>query len=185
LPDEAGVIRRVLAGDSSAFREIVDQHGEMIYRLAFRLTGIARDAEDLSQEVFLKAYQALGSFRQESKLSSWLYRICVNIYLDGRARSKPISLEREHGRNYEATDSSADPGRLASSAILQRHIQRALLSLSPRERAVFVLRHYHELPIKEIGDVLSIRPGTVKALLFRAVQNMQKELAFCRKDITG
>jgi RNA polymerase sigma-70 factor (ECF subfamily) len=183
VADESATIKRVLAGDRTAFREIVDQHRTMVYRLAYRMVGNPEEAEDLSQEVFIRAYRSLGDFRQESKLSSWLYRITVNVCLDHQMRteSSPLPLEAIH--TLDATSVEEDPTRIATSSIIQGHVRRALDSLSPRERAVFVLRHYQDLPLREVADMLSIRTGTVKALLYRAVQKMQRALSFYRKDI--
>ena len=163
-----------------AFRELVDGARNGIYRLAYDLTGSRDEAEDLSQEVFIKAYRSLGSFRGEARWSTWLYRITMNTYLDGK-KNKTRSIMEYRADTEDHTDSQdITPDRSAEARLIQEHVEAALGSLSPRERSVFVLRHYHDLPLKNIAKTLDITEGTVKALLFRAIGRLQKELAFYR-----
>jgi len=164
---------------------MVVRHQQKIYRLAFNLTGNAQDAEDLSQEAFVKAYRGFREFRGEAEVSSWLYRITVNTWIDmGRQKNRPMV---DHQDQYEEgeharTEPMHDPEEYTQAAFLQQCIDRALDALSPRERAVFVLRHYEQYKLKEIGQTLSISVGTVKSLLFRAVQKLRNRLATYRQE---
>ena len=189
INEENRLIQRVQEGDYAAFRQIMEKHQEKIYYLAYDMTGNQQDAEDLSQEVFIKAYHSLKKFRGEAKLSSWLYRIAVNTCIDKIRKKKEVPVlitdEQEDNDWYPTqylVDNSADPEDIAESGIMQQNIHVALQKLSPREKSVFVLRHYNELQLKEISDILNLSIGTVKSLIFRAVKKLQNELAFYRQD---
>lgn len=165
---------------------MVTRHQQKIYRLAYHLTGNAQDAEDLSQEAFVKAYRGFRTFRGDAQVSSWLYRITVNTWIDmGRQKNRPVVENRdpyeegEHARN----EPMHDPEEYTQVTFLQACIDRALDTLSPRERSVFVLRHYEQYKLKEIGQTLSVSVGTVKSLLFRAVQKLREQLSTYRQDI--
>ena len=166
----------------ASFQGVVEQHKRSLYALAYDLTGSHHDAEDLSQEVFLKAYRARHRFRGEAQLSTWLYRITVNTYLNQR-RKKVLRFRTlwddfsDTPRPAEATD------RQAEASAMRAHVEAALAQLSPRERSAFVLRHYHEMPLKEIAATMEISDGTVKSLLFRAARKLRTALAFYREDL--
>jgi RNA polymerase sigma-70 factor, ECF subfamily len=189
MPDEQTLIRDAQRGNHEAFRKLVECARVNVYRLAYDLTSNQHDAEDLSQEVFIKAYRALATFRGDAKWSSWLYRITVNTFYD-YARSgmkKTINYSDNWDQHSEDNETpkpgnSISPDASAEASIIQEHIEEALNRLSPRERSVFVLRHYHDCSLKQIADTLEISDGTVKALLFRAIQKLQQALAFYRND---
>lgn len=183
------MVRRAREGDLAAFRTIVDQNKLAVFRLAYDMTGNRHDAEDISQEVFVKAYRSLDRFRGEAKLSSWLYRITVNACHDLRSR-KAWATMRPDGELEERREAPMfhgntrdNPEAAAEGTVMQGHIDAALQRLTPRERAIFTLRHYHDLSLREIADVLTISEGTVKSMLFRALKRLQKELRFYRNDL--
>ena len=186
--DEQVLITRAQRGDTDAFRELVERSKINVYRLAYDMTGSRHDAEDLSQEVFVKAYRALPKFRSESKWSTWLYRITTNVCIDhNRSRSKTMKYRDDLNRDDATIEpnhprSSSNPGDSAEASMIQQNIERALNQLAPQERSVFVLRHYHDLPLKEIAATMEISEGTVKSYLFRALQRLRRELAFYKKD---
>jgi len=182
--DDGVLVERAQTGDREAFRTLVERHMRTVYAVAFDMTGNHHDAEDISQDVFLRTFQSLGTFRAEAKVSTWLYRTTVNVCID-RSRRKPWRILRN-----TAVDSDCDgtPGRrelgnalsqpetAAEKALLQRYISKALDGLPPRQRAVFVLRHYHDLPLKEIAQCLEVTEGTVKNTLFKAVRRLRTKL---------
>lgn len=183
------LVRRAREGDLAAFRTIVDQNKLAVFRLAYDLTGNRHDAEDISQEVFVKAYRSLDRFRGEAKLSSWLYRITVNASHDHRSR-KTWSTMRPDGQLEESDETPMfhghpgdNPEAAAEGNVIQGHIEAALERLTPRERTIFTLRHYQDLSLREIAGILKISEGTVKSMLFRALKRLQKELQFYRKDL--
>lgn len=179
---------RVCQGDLSAFQGLVDQFKKKVYFLAYDIVGDHHEAEDVSQEVFIKVYRSLGSFRRDAKMSSWIYQIAVNSAIDllRKRKAKPsVNLEEfDHIELQDAPRGAAtaavDPESSAEAALLQGRIEEALYSLTPRERTVFAMRHYNDFQINEIADVLEVSSGTVKSLLFRALQKLRRELAFYR-----
>jgi RNA polymerase sigma-70 factor (ECF subfamily) len=190
LPEDKIVVERAKQGDLAAFRQIVDRYKVTIYRIAYDMTGNRHDAEDLCQEVFLKAHRSLSQFRGDAKLSTWLHRIAINACYDHRSRKsfstmKPHADFDDNGQVPVMFQEHAlhNPERSAESSITQMHIEKALNNLSPRERSVFVLRHYNDMPLKEIAETLRISEGAVKSMLFRALKRLQKELAFYRQDL--
>jgi RNA polymerase sigma-70 factor (ECF subfamily) len=183
--NETHLIERVCSGDLYAFQEIVERYKKKVYYIAYDIVGDHHDAEDVSQEVFIKMYRALDRFRKDAKMSSWLYQIAVNTSIDSlrRKKTKPrINVEdldqvRRREQALESASPEANPERRAVTSLMQEHIDRALHKITPQERAVFVMRHYNEFKIKEIADVLDVSSGTVKSLLFRALKKLRKELA--------
>jgi RNA polymerase sigma-70 factor (ECF subfamily) len=183
VSDEQELVSRAQHGDTVAFQEIIDRYKKQVYYLSLDLTGNHHDAEDLSQEVLVKAYTSLHKFRGESKISSWLHRIAVNAYLDER-RKKSLTLLKQSDELNETLTVHSSEGSLDSNpekkmerAKMQEHIDEALLTLTERERTIFVLRHYQEHALKEIAEMLDLSEGTIKSFLFRAIKKMQKALS--------
>lgn len=186
VQDEQVLVDRISSGDSTAFQEFVDRYKKKIYYIAYDITGDHDDAEDVSQEVFIKVFRSLKTFRRNAKISSWLYQISVNASIDllRKKSSKPEKSMDDTERadiqeNLPGSSTHAqNPERSAEDLIIQNHISEALQKVSPKERSVFVMRHYNELKIREIAEILSISPGTVKALFYRATRKLRKELSF-------
>lgn len=177
------LVEAAAAGDREAFDELVRRHQGAIVGLARSLTGGSADAEDLAQEVFVKAYRGFDDFRGEASAFSWLYRITVNTFLNTRRKKALRFRQLWDDFSHRPTHDEAAPETSVETEAVQRHIAQALDRLSPRERSAFVLRHYHELSIKEIAIVLEIAEGTVKSLLFRGVQKLREVLAFYRDEL--
>ena len=181
MHQERELIKLAQTGNMDAFRKLVEHHQKLILHLAFDLSGNMQDAEDISQEVFLKMYRSLKKFRGRAKLSTWLYRITVNTWINqtrrGNARLEKMSepLDEEFDRKYAGSIESceADPEEQADVALKSEKIRKSLELLSGRERSVFMLRHYHGLKMSEIGKTLNLSVGAVKSHLFRAVKKMQ------------
>jgi RNA polymerase sigma-70 factor (ECF subfamily) len=188
--DERLLIERAKHGDMQAFRELVEQSKLKVFGLAYNLTGNRHDAEDLSQDVFVKAFRSLPKFRGDARWSTWLYRITVNTCMDHGRQKTNKSIETRYdcegddppsGHHHDCN--SIPPDRKAASSMIQQHIESALNVLSPQERSVFVLRHYHDFSLKQIAQTLEIAEGTVKSYLFRAIQQLQQELSFYRNEL--
>jgi len=186
MDNEQVLVDRISSGDSTAFQEFVDRYKKKIYYIAYDITGDHDDAEDISQEVFIKVFRSLKTFRRNAKISSWLYQISVNASIDllRKKSSKPErsmdDIERaDIQENLPGSGTRAqNPERSAEDLIIQKHISEALQKVSPKERSVFVMRHYNELKIREIAEILGVSPGTVKALFYRAIRKLRKELSF-------
>lgn len=191
MPDERALVQRLQGGDETAFRELVDRFKKMVYYLALDLSGNHYDAEDISQEVFIKVHRSIGTFRTGAKLSTWLHRITVNAFIDTKRKKtiKVVSLNDDTNDDApNLTDVVADekagtPEQKTTGAKIDADIARALNALSDKERSVFVMRHYHDLPLKEISASLDIAEGTVKSLLFRSIRKLRDELSFYRADL--
>lgn len=182
--DEDAIVEGMTRGDPRAFRELVERYKKKVYFLALDMAGNPVDAEDISQEVFLKVFRSFSTFRRGARLGSWLYRITYNAAIDHLRRRgqtpEPVgddvleSLSRaEGGLPPRGAD---DPGAEIEASQLQARIARALEKVSPQEKAVFVLRHYDDLKLKDIAETLDLSVGSVKSYLFRAVHKLQKEL---------
>lgn len=183
--NETNLIERVCSGDIYAFQEIVERYKKKVYYIAYDIVGDFHEAEDISQEVFIKMYRALNRFRKDAKMSSWLHQITVNTAIDSlrRKKAKPrVNVEdiEQVGlpeQSLQSASPEADPERRAVATLMQEHIDLALHKITPQERAVFVMRHYNEFKIREIAEVLDVSSGTVKSLLFRALRKLRKELS--------
>ncbi|NBC87668.1 MAG: sigma-70 family RNA polymerase sigma factor [Bacteroidetes bacterium] len=134
-----------------AFQELVETNKERVYYLALDLTGNHHDAEDLAQDVFIKAYRAMDSFRGDAKVFTWLYRIAVNTHLNRRRKKAVRNMQLQEDFDRQADDSGAlpDTDEQAQRQQMQSHIRASLDALSPRERSAFVLKHMNGLTIKD------------------------------------
>jgi len=190
MRDERALVRRIQNGDQLAFEDLVEDHKRNVYYLALDLHGNHHDAEDLSQEVFMKAYRGIGKFRGGARISSWLYRITVNTFLGAKRKKvdQIITLvNKQDDDDFDpletADEVTGNPERAAVSSGIKEHIAAALDGLSDRERAVFVMRHYHDMPLKDISHVLDVAEGTVKSLLFRSIHKLRDHLSFYREEL--
>ena len=182
--DESAIIEGMARNDPRAFRELVERYKKKVYFLALDMAGNPVDAEDISQEVFLKVHRSFATFRRGAKLGSWLYRVTYNAAIDHlRSRGavpEPVEDEVLESRSREgaavAQSRSSDPVAAAEASQLQARIAKALDKVSPQEKAVFLLRHYDDLMLKDIASTLGLSIGSVKSYLFRAVHKLQKEL---------
>jgi RNA polymerase sigma-70 factor, ECF subfamily len=180
---DAAAVALARDGDSEAFRALVERHGRAVYRLAYRMTGSAQDAEDVVQETFLKAYRQLPRFESRANFGTWLHRIAVNCSID-LIRSRPHresaqtdgDLE-QFGAAIESTDATGtSPERLMLSTEVQQRIADAMTRLSRMERAAFMLRHFEGRSIEEISQSLGLKTNATKHSIFRAVRKMRAAL---------
>ena len=185
--DERTLVERARKGDVSAFQQIVERYQKQIYFVAIDFTGNHHDAEDVLQEVLIKAYRSLSAFRGDSRLGTWIHRITVNTCLDRARKTSLPTTSTEDLPGYVdyliETSPSTNPERNAEAGSIQAHIDAAVQRLTPLERSVFVLRNYNQLPIKEVARILGRSEGTVKNMLWRALQKLQRDLSFYRKEL--
>jgi RNA polymerase sigma-70 factor, ECF subfamily len=189
--DDTLLIREAQMGNSAAFEELVRQYDRAVLRLAVHLTGSQEDGQDIYQEAFLRAYINLGSFRFECSFYTWIYRIVTNLCLDhlrkrsSRARDLTTTLSSD-GEEEQVLDRLPDqragtsPERSMMSRELRAFIRRAMERLSPRERVVFELKHYHGLRLRTVAGILNTSEGTIKNTLFRATHKLRTQLAEVR-----
>ena len=174
-------VAQARAGDSSAFRVLVERHSRNLFRLAYRMTGHQQDAEDVVQETFLRAYRQLTKFDERASFGTWLYRIAANCSLDLIRMRKRRSEQQEAPEGtgdpvHMVPDAAPPPDRLALSGEVQRRMEGALDELSEMERAAFVLRHYEGMCIEDISRTLNVQPNAAKHSIFRAVQKLRRAL---------
>jgi RNA polymerase sigma-70 factor (ECF subfamily) len=180
---DAGDVERARAGDADAFRALVERHSQALFRLAYRMTGSEPDAEDVVQEAFFKAYRRLDQFESRANFGSWLYRIAANCAFDvlrARVRREEQPLVRQDAEGgLEAVDpATSEPAadRLVLSKEVRRRLDVAMARLSALERSAFVLRHFEDMSIREIGTVLGLDASAAKHSVFRAVRKLREAL---------
>jgi len=175
-------VRRAQAGDLAAYDQLVHQFQERIYGLCYHMTSHHEDAHDLAQDTFVKAWQALKSFKGDSSFYTWIYRIAVNTCLNHlklrRNRTPHLSLndldvQPENDPDLVALVSDKTPRREANLAELQRRLNEAILKLSEDHRTVVTLHDIQGLPHEQIAKILKVNPGTVRSRLFYAHQQLQ------------
>lgn len=169
--EEAVWIARSQRGDSDAFASLVRSHQRMIHDLAFRMTGSMTASEDLAQETFIRVYERIPEFRSESKFSSWLYRIAVNLCLDWRLRER----RRDSAQQAWAADQEISLGEAPDT--LSERVQRSLLRLPPKQRAVIVLTIYEGMSHGEAAAILGCREATVAWRAFAARRRLARILS--------
>jgi RNA polymerase sigma-70 factor (ECF subfamily) len=182
---EAEAIRDVLAGDRDAYRVLMDRHLCSVSRIAFRITGNEADAEEAAQETFLRAYNKLPSFRQDSTFSTWIMRIAMNTainlverrrrdvsYYAPRVADEPSAAD--HTVWIADTQTSPEASLLHREAISLR--QAAMAELTPMERTAFTLRHLEDVPMAEIATALNVTNNSAKQAVFRAVSKLRRSL---------
>ena len=189
--DNTILVRDAQQGNTAAFEELVRQYDRAVLRLALRLTGSQEEAQDIYQEAFLRAYKNLRRFRFECSFYTWLYRIVANLCLDHlrakqlrdrhvTTRVSPEGEEQDPLEGVADERATASPERAALGGELRKHIMRALERLSPRERVVFELKHYHGLRLRTVASMLDTTEGTIKNTLFRATHKLRMDLAEVR-----
>jgi RNA polymerase sigma-70 factor (ECF subfamily) len=176
---EAQFVARLVARDESAFNELVLTYERRVFALVFRMLGRRDEAEDLAQEVFVQVFKAIDQFRGESKLSTWIYRIAVNL-----CKNRTKYLTRRHAGRQEDVDAIADrttfasakgvsvgdiarPDELVEGMQLEVVVKRAIAEMDPDFRAVLVLRDVEDLSYEEIAAITGLPDGTVKSRIHR------------------
>jgi RNA polymerase sigma-70 factor, ECF subfamily len=180
MPSDAELVASALRGSEEAFRDLVLRFERPVYALILRMVHDAETAEDLAQEVFVKAYRHLGSYDPRRKFASWLFKVAHNSTIDHLRRAQldtvPLAAEQEEGGGLLAVlaDTSAEsPAAAAERRDMARALERAIARLRPEYREAVVLRYVEGLAYQEICEVLGMPAGTVKTNLHRA----RKELA--------
>lgn len=171
--EDLALVRRFKKGDEGAFNELVRRYQERIYRLCHRMVRNADDAQDLTQDAFVKAYLSLGKFREKSTFYTWIYRIAVNLCINFSRRDRGP-------RRVAPEPVSGNPETELTMRATKRAIDEAISRLPPRQRAVFVMRQYEGMSYEEISQVTRRSVGSLKANHHHAVfklRDMLKEHA--------
>lgn len=177
---ERELARRVADGEQAAFAEIVRLHQQAVFNVAYRMLGNTRDAEDATQDAFIRAYQFFDKFDMDRPLSPWLKRIAVNVCLNRIQADKPASSLDDD--LPPPKDPHPGPEAQAATREQERHIRAEILCLLPRYRAVIELRHFQELSYVEIARALDRPLSDVKSDLFRARKMLAERLKDLKYD---
>jgi RNA polymerase sigma factor (sigma-70 family) len=180
--EDRELIRRALEGEQDSYKRLMRKYQSAIYHLIVRMIGYQPEADDLTQEAFIKAFASLASFNDEFAFSTWLYKIATNNCIDflRKRKLKTFSIDkpidRDGEQHFEIPDSTYRPDRNLLQSQQTRTIQQAIDALPEKYRVVIVLRHQQERSYEEIAEELQLPLGTVKAHIFRARELLNKAL---------
>jgi len=184
--NENELIKLILQGERDKFRIFVEKYQQLVFRTCIGFVHNKEDADDLTQEVFIQAYQSLPDFKMKSAFSTWLYRIAVNASLNKVRKSAGTSFiqrlesffiaENKKNSLLTATDTD-DPENIIIKKEHSQWLQKALDSLPENQRTAIVLSKYDDLSQKEIAEVMNTTEGAVEALLQRAKKNLREKLS--------
>ncbi|HTO92382.1 MAG TPA: sigma-70 family RNA polymerase sigma factor [Candidatus Sulfotelmatobacter sp.] len=173
--DDSGIVQRCLAGDERAYRELVEHYQKPVYTVAFRMLRSAEDAEDITQETFVRVFRALDRYDPSRSFEAWLFTITTRLCIDllRRRKVRPVSLvrrdaETDEEQSVDVEDPGLKPDELTSHAEEERRTRTLIDSLPPHYRIVVVLRHQQDMSYEEIAEALHLPLGTVKARIHRA-----------------
>jgi RNA polymerase sigma-70 factor (ECF subfamily) len=183
--DESVLVSGAKAGDYAAFEELVNRYEKKIYRLGMNITGNPEDAEDVLQDTFLKAFEHLPEFREDSRFYTWIVRIAVNealMKLRKRRSSKEVAFEETEDQDGEVqvrdyADWRPNPEQMLAREEMEQILRTAIQALPPGFRTVFYLRDVEGLATEETAQLLNLSTGAVKARLFRARLRLREELS--------
>ena len=186
---DASLVRRFVGGDESAFTEIMERYRAKIFTVSFSLLHSHGDAEEVTQDTFIRAYRGLAKFRGDSSLATWLYRIAVNLarnrywFFFRRRRHLTVSLDRPIGEEPDATladlipADAPDPAQESARTEFAEVVSECLDQLDQRHREILTMRNNQSLPYEEIATTLGINVGTVKSRIARARENLRALLS--------
>lgn len=186
-PEDARLLRGLRAGIEEAYEELISRYQQPVYGMVFRLLGNQSDACDVVQEVFLKVFRSVGSFREKSSLRTWIYRIAVNEAYNhrrwfGRHCKREVAIaSQEHEQSTYDTTVAPEPSPFdrAASKETRQLIEVALERVNPVFRAAVALRDIEDLSYEEIADILQVSLGTVKSRILRGREALRRELNEC------
>jgi RNA polymerase sigma-70 factor (ECF subfamily) len=186
--DEKAIVERLQARDERAFNELVHQFERRVFGLVFRMLGSREEAEDLAQEVFVQVFKAIDQFRGESKLSTWIYRIAINL-----CKNRNKYLQRRHAHQQDDIEALGDRAPMSSAKgttagsiarpddmlvglQVERIVQDAIQQLEEDFREVLILRDVEDMSYEEIGEITGLPSGTVKSRIHRARERLREAI---------
>jgi RNA polymerase sigma-70 factor, ECF subfamily len=180
---ESLFVLRLKANEDAAYDELVRTYNASIFHVAYRMLGDTAEASDVVQEIFIKVFRNIGSFKGEAALKTWIFRIALSEILNrlrwwkSRHRSSTVSLDDSpNGHEHYVPDSGPSPEEMLESKEREIAIQKALGKLSSEHRSIIVLRDVEGFSYTEIADILGISMGTVKSRLARGREDLKKSL---------
>jgi RNA polymerase sigma-70 factor, ECF subfamily len=177
VSDDTQLIDQALAGNTDAFGQLVLKYQDRLFNTVFHVVGHAEDARDIVQETLVQAFLKLESFRRESALYTWLYRIAFNVAVSQRRRRRPIaSLDRRRETNLDPADDGLSPAESLEQKERHGQVRAAIARLPDDQRAVLVLREIDGCCYETIAEILDLPLGTVRSRLHRARVQLRTEL---------
>lgn len=176
LEEERDLIEKAKQGSQISFKKLADKYKSLVAGLAYRMVGSYEDAKDISQNVFVKAYQNLKRFDTSKKLSTWLYRITMNASIDFLRKYRRYKVEPLDDLVVQVSDRKNNPEATFNNTLIKLAVKSSLKSLNAKQKAVFVLRDLEGLDIKEIAQITGMPQPTVRWYLHRARARLKGEL---------
>lgn len=171
------LIKEITSGNHAAFKSLMEKYQLQVFRTVTGFVHTKEDAEEVTQDIFIRVYQSLSSFQHDSEFSTWLYRITVNMCLNFLRRNRKNRLLQSLEAIFTLNSEEKTPLEELESAERDRHIRMAIDSLPEKQRMAFILSRYEEMPQKKIAAVMNRTEGAVEQLLQRAKENLKKKLS--------
>ena len=165
--DEAHIIKEILYGNTTLYEYFLDRYGQQVFVLVDRIVSCQEDAEELTQDVFLKAFQQLSSFKAESSFSTWIYRIATNVAISAVRKKKNDTIHLDESVFFNLSESQVDEALEDESEEQLQRLQRAMEQLEADERALITLYYMEERPLSEVAFILGMTEGNAKVKLHR------------------
>jgi len=188
---EKELLQKITSGDVHAFKQLFESYQDAVFNLCFRFANNREDAEDLCQEVFLKIYNSASTFKHKSKLSTWIYRITVNLCLNFKRKHHKFnwlflddtSEEKSNVSEHLAIPEADQPDSFVEKKEQEQIVQDAINSLPKNQRIAVILQRYEDLSVQEIADILGISALSIQSRLARAKENLCKKILPKKKNI--
>jgi RNA polymerase sigma-70 factor (ECF subfamily) len=176
------LMTRLKEGDESAMRPLMDCHMHWVYQLAFRMCRSQEEAQDIAQEVFLKVWRVRETWVPKAKLSTWMYRVAVNICIDRLRKPKLVAVD---GENLENQVMGVDGRKVADDLNTAKVLWRAINDLPARQRVAFILCQYEGQTMKEAAQIMDVSVGAIESLLVRSKKHLRQVLLPLAEDVIG
>lgn len=183
--NEEEIVKQLKSGNYSNYDKIVDSYKNRVFGMAYKFTGDYDESQDLAQEVFLKIYRQIKNFREESKLSTWIYRISVNTCLDWKKKKEKIKSinfsnmvnEENKDQIIDIKDESLSPDRIILQDEDQKQVHKLIYELSDKYKTVLIMYHFNEMSYQDISKALNIPERTVETRLYRARRMLKDKIS--------
>ena len=179
---EEQLIEKILSGDKGAFRMLMEKYQQQVFHVAIGFVHSRQDAEDITQEVFIRVYRSLNSFKERSLFSTWLYRITINTSINYINKNKRRNLLTNASNSLMSllnkSNEEKDAHQQLEATEIEKSIQNAIDGLPEKQRKAFILSKYEDLSQREIAEIMQTSEGAVEQLLVRAKKSLQKKLAY-------
>lgn len=180
---DTGYVHRILNGETSAFKYLVESHQAMVFTIAFKILGNREEAEDVAQEVFIKCFKALERFNHKSKFATWLYRIAYNHSIDTlKKKKKSRNVSGFDDTNFKESNFEDAPACRMDNKLIENAVNDAIANLPEEDRMITFLYYYDEQPLKEIAEIIGIKENHVKIKLHRIRLKLSRQLE-AKKEI--